>query len=420
MWFQLVLVGALILLNGAFAGTEMALVSLREGQLNRLEQRGRAGRRLVELARDPNRFLAAIQVGITAAGFLASATAAVSLARPLEPALEFLGGAAKPGAVVLVTLVLTYLTLVLGELAPKRLAMQRAERWALMAARPLAFVSLITRPAVWFLAKSSDVVVRLFGGDPRLRREEVTEEEIRDLIAAQESIPPEQRSIIAGAFEIDERRLWSVLRHRSDVLAFEADTPVSDARRQLVASGHSRAPVHAGGLDHVIGVVHLRDLVEADGVVGDVSRPPLLLPETLGVLDALRRLQAERAQLALVVDEHGGIEGIVTVEDLLEEIVGEIYDEFDRDLGPIEASPDGSLELPGTFPAHDLVDLGVHIEPGRHATLAGLVYEAFGRVPAPGDRARLGQWEAEVLEMDGPAIERLRLRRAGSGERQPT
>ena len=166
LWPELVLVGVLVLLNAAFAGTEMALVSLRDGQLQRLEQRSATGALVARLARDPNNFLATIQVGITLAGFLASAAAAVSLAEPLEEPLGFLGGAARPVSIVVVTLALAYVTLVFGELAPKRVAMQRAERWALLAARPLSFVSTITRPVVWLLSRSTDLAVRLMGGDP--------------------------------------------------------------------------------------------------------------------------------------------------------------------------------------------------------------------------------------------------------------
>ena len=202
---QLALVAALVLLNAAFAGTELALISLREGQLQRLEQAGGTGRVLADLARDPNRFLATIQIGITLAGFLASAAAAVSLADPLTGPLGFLGRAARPVAVVAVTMVLTFFTLVLGELAPKRIAMQRAERWGLIAARPIAALARLARPVVWLLSASSDLVVRLAGTDPTERRGEVSEAELRELVVTQEAFTPEQRMIIAGTFEAGER-----------------------------------------------------------------------------------------------------------------------------------------------------------------------------------------------------------------------
>src|SRR4051812_21630065 len=341
MLLDLVLVGALIILNAGFSGSELALISLREGQLQRLEQRGRAGRRVATLARDPNRYLATIQIGITLAGFLASATAAVSLAEPLVDPLSFLGGAAEAVAVILVTLVLTFFTLVLGELAPKRLAMQRAERWALIAAGPLSFVQSAARPVVWILGRSSDLVVRVFGGDPDVQREEVTEEEIRDLIVAQRRFTPMQRQIMDGALEMSERPLREILIPRRDVVALESHIRAEDGRRLLVSSGHSRAPVFEADLDDVSGIVHLRDLIDTTETVGRLARPVLAIPETVALINALRQMQAQRQALAIVTNEYGGMEGIVTIEDVIEELVGEIYDETDRDVRSVQREPDG-------------------------------------------------------------------------------
>jgi putative hemolysin len=413
LWPQLVLVAVLVLVNAAFSGTEMALVSLREGQLQRLEQRSSTGGLVARLARDPNRFFATIQVGITLAGFLASAAAAVSLAEPLERNLDFLGGAARPVSIVVVTALLAYFTLVFGELAPKRVAMQRAERWALMSARPLAFMSTLTRPVVWLLSRSTDLAVRLLGGDPSVQREAVTEAELRELVGTQPTFTPQQRLIIDGAFEISERTLDEVLRPRPDVVVLDADWTAEQALEALVASGHSRAPVaHDGNLDDVVGVVHLRDLIgEGDRPVGELSGELAAFPETAGVLDVLHEMQTRHLQLVLVVDEHGAAAGIVTVEDLLEEIVGEIYDETDRDVVSIRREADGSLVLPGRFPVHDLVDVGVDDMPeGPYATVAGLVLDLLGRVPeAPGDTVVVAGRSIEVLAVDGRAITEVRI-----------
>jgi putative hemolysin len=409
---QLLLVGVLVLLNAAFAGTELALVSLRDSQLRRLEGQSRSGRVLAGLAREPNRFLATIQVGITMAGFLASAAAAVSLAAPLEEPLAFLGGAARPVSIVVVTLLLAYVTLVFGELAPKRVAMQRAERWGLLAARPLAFLSALTRPAVWLLSRSTDIAVRVMGGDPHRQREEVSEEELRDLVGTHRAFSSHQRSILSEAFDISERHLGQVLRPRREVVVLTAGSRCADAIEVLVASGRSRAPVAEGGdLDDVVGVVHLRDLVgERDTPIRDVAKPATFLPESAPVLQALRSLQQARQQLAVVVDEHGGGAGIVTVEDLLEELVGEIYDETDRDIQAVEREADGAVVLPGGFPVHDLPDLGVNLPAGSYATMAGLVLNTLGRIPeAPGDRVVIDGWVLTVLAVDHRAITRVRL-----------
>src|SRR5690349_20130663 len=289
--WQIVLVVVLVLLNAAFSGSEMALISLRDSQLQRLERQTRTGRTLARLARDPNRFLATIQIGIMLAGFLASAAAAVYLAKPLVKPLGFLGTAAEPVAIVIITIVLTFFTLVVGELAPKLIAMQRSEGWALLVARPLDVLAMLSRPVVWFLGKATDLVVRLAGGDPDAARQEVSTEEIRDMVAQQQEFTPEQRTIISGAFEIADRTLREILVPRRDVLILPADLPSPEALRLLVEGGHSRAPVTGPlGLDDVLGVVHLRDLIRADGRVRDHVFTPLFLPETLKIADAMRQL----------------------------------------------------------------------------------------------------------------------------------
>jgi len=404
------LVVVLMVVNAAFAGSEVALISLREGQLRRMEAEGGRGRLVAELARDPTQFLSTVQIGITLAGFLASAVAAVSLARPLVQPLGFLGRWAEPAAVVAVTVVLTFTSLVAGELAPKRIALQRSEGWARAAARPLAAISVAARPLLWLLSVSSDALVRLAGVDPAAQREPVTEEEVRDMIATQPSFPTEQRTILVGALELTERRLREVLVPRRDVVALPADLPVAEAVRRMAAAARVRAPVYRGDLDDVAGVANLVDLVDATGRVGDHCRPATALPESLTVLPALRRMQRERQPLAIVINEYGGTEGIVTVEDLLEELVGELSDEFDRDVADVRREPDGSLVLPGSFPVHDLPDVGVDLPEGPYATVAGLVLDRLGRIPAGGETVTVGDWLLEVLEVDRNTVERLRLR----------
>jgi putative hemolysin len=412
---ELALVALLVLLNALFAGTELALVSLRESQLQRLERQSRSGAVLARLARDPNRFLATIQIGITLAGLLASAAAAVSLAEPLVESLGFLGGAAEPTAVFLVTLALAYVTLVFGELAPKRAAMQRAERWGLVAARPLAAMALVTRPAVWLLSRSTDVVVRLLGGDPTQQREDISGEELREIVTRHTHLTPKQRDMIDGAFEISERTLVDVLRPRPDVFVVDAERSAAEALHDLAAHGHSRAPVgQAGHLDEIIGVVHWRDLLTHSGrSVADLATPFLALPETVPVLDALHELQTRRAQMAVVIDEHGTAAGIVTVEDLVEEVVGEIYDESDRDVISVERHVDETLTIPGRFPVHDLPDVGIDdIPDGPYAAVAGLVLDRLGRIPErPGDRVTVSEWTFEVTAVRRRAIMQVRASR---------
>ena len=409
MWVEIAIVVVLVLFNAALSGSEMALVTLRESQIHRLANESDRGKILAALTADPNRFLSTIQVGITLAGFLASATAAVSLAHRLVGPLEVLGSAAEPTAVFVVTLVLSYITLVLGELAPKRIAMQRAPQWALRAAGPITVMTAFVRPLVWLLARSTEGVVRLVGLDPHAVREEVTEEELKDMIASQESIPAQQRSIIEGALELDERRLWQVLVPRSEVVFVTSRQDTATARDHLIEAGLSRAPVIGETDDDVVGFVHLRQLVAGIGVVADYIRPALVLPDSVGVLQALGRMQQQRGQLALVVDEFGSVAGIVTLEDLLEEIVGEIYDEFDLDTAAVVRTPSGEIELAGSFPAHDLSALGVDLEAGRHATIAGIMLEEIGEFPPVGTTITVGEWRLTALEVTPRAILRVKL-----------
>ncbi len=409
-WLQLLIVAVLVLVNAVFSGTEIALISLREGQLRRLEEEGETGAVIGRLVRDPNQFLATIQVGITLAGFLASAFAAVAIAEPLVEPLGFLGGAAEPIAIVLVTIALTFVTLVVDELAPKRIAMQRAERWAKIAARPLSGLARLVRPVVLLLSWSTDLLVRLLGSDPSRTQSEVTADEVREFVSTQALFTPEHRTIISGAVEIGDRVLREIMIPRRDVTTLSADDSAADGLQALVVEGRSRAPVVEGDeLDDVIGVVHLSDLTEA-ATVRAAARPPVLLPEGMRVLDALNRLRAERKQLGIVIDEYGGAEGIVTVEDLLEEIVGEIYDETDVRVAAARRRADGSFLLSGAFPMHDLIDIGVELPEGDYTTIAGFMLDQLGRIPeARGESVDVGRWRLIVDGLEGRAISRVSL-----------
>jgi len=409
---QLVLIAVLVVLNAAFAGTELALVSLREGQLQRLSESSAKGAMLARLAGKPNQYLATIQVGITLAGFLASAAAAVSLAEPLEGPLGFLGDGARPVSVIVVTIALAYITLVFGELVPKRIALQRAEAWAMAMTRPLAALTAVTRPAVWLLSHSTDAVVSFLGVDPSQQREEVTNEELRDMVTGHRTLTPEQRHIIDGAFEVADRTLGEILVPRSSVFVLDKGHTCHEALRLLADSGHSRAPVApAENLDATIGVVHMRQLLEqqADTLVSDFALEVPAFPEAAHVLPVIRDLQAARSQMAMVVNEHGGIEGIVTIEDLVEELVGEIYDETDPDMTTVYTEDDGTKVLPGSYPMHDLVDIGLSLPKGNYATVAGFILDHLSEIPAVGTRLTVDDSVIEVRRIDRHAITEIAI-----------
>lgn len=411
---QLMLIAGLVLLNGALAGSEIALISLRDSQVRAMDRRGGAGEIVARLTSDPNRFLATIQIGITLAGFLASATAAVTLAEPLIPLLGFAGEAADTVAIVAVTLILSFLTLVLGELAPKRLALQRAESWSLVVARPIRWLEVASRPAVWLLSLSTDLVVRLFGGEPGVSREAVDLEEVKDIVMSNRSLSEPHQEVLVAAVEVAERSLREVLVPRPDVISLPARLPVEVGIEMMLETGHSRAPVVEGDdLDQAVGVAHLRDLVAASPgtAIGHVANPAEAMPESVSVLSAMRRLQEARQQMALVIDEFGGVAGIITIEDLLEEVVGEIYDETDRDIRSVQRDEAGVV-VSGRFPVHDLVDLGIRIPPGDYTTVSGFVQEQLGAIPErAGESFESEGWRVTVLGMRGRAIDRARFER---------
>lgn len=410
LWSALGLVAFLVVLHGALAGSAVALISLREAQLERLERRGGGGILVSKLAREPRRVLIALNLVTTSAGFLAAGVAALTLSDRLARAIDGNGYWVEPIAVVCVCVILAHFGIVLGDLAPKRVARQHAEGWCLAVARFLAALTSAARPGIWLVDRATNVVVRLLGGDPDRERADVTQEELLDLVA-QTSFSAAQRTIIEGAVEITDRTLREVLVPRREILMLEADLKSSEGLARMVVAGHSRAPVVAGqDLDDVIGVVHMRDLVFDAGVVGDHAKPPFIAPESMDVVDALRRMQGDRQQLAVVVNEHGAVEGIVTMEDLMEEVVGEIYDEGDPDVQSVVRESDGAFVLPGSFPIHDTADLGADLPEGPYATVAGLVLARLGRIPDGGETVRVDGWSLNVIEVKNRAVTRVRLR----------
>lgn len=409
LWFDVAVVAALIGVNAALAGSEMAFVTLREGQVRRLAEEGRSGERVAQLAGDPNRYLSAVQLGITLTGFLASATVAVSMGGPVADRLTVFGGLARPIAVGLVTVGVALISLVLGELVPKRIAMQSPQRWSLAVVRPLSWFIALTRPVIVALGTMTDFAVRALGGDPSRHRDEVTDEELVEFVEAQPHLTDTQRQIMAGAIEIAERTLRHVLIPRTQVVAVDASLSSAEGLRLLRSADHSRAPVVRGIIDEPVGQVRLRDLIDASGSVDELATPILSLPDSLTVLESLRQLQTSRTELAAVVDEHGGTAGIVTVEDLIEELVGEIYDEADSDIASVERDANGAFVLPGDFPAHDLVDLGIHVSSADYVTIAGYVLGALGHIPVVGERVTVDGYAIEVLEVDRRSIAAVRV-----------
>ncbi|WP_051425745.1 hemolysin family protein [Jiangella gansuensis] len=410
------LVMLFILVGGLFAATELALVSLRESQLAQLAQQGRRGERVAALAHNPNRFLSAVQIGVTVAGFFSAAYGASTLAPDLAPVLEDWGLPAPDTlAFIALTLFIAYLSLVFGELVPKRIALQRAAGVSVLVAPPLDRFAILMRPVIWFLSRSTDVVVRLIGGDPSAQREEISEEELRELVSGHEGLSEEERRIVGDVFAAGDRQVREVMRPRTDVDFLDADLPVFKAVKLAAAMPHSRYPVVGASTDDVVGFVHVRDLFDPEVSrrsirVEELVRDVLVLPGTKRVLPAMTEMRREGSHLAVVVDEYGGTAGIVTLEDLVEELVGEIRDEYDTDELPAAAAFGGVVDVDGMLNIEDFAQrTGVELPDGPYETVAGFVVARLGRLPDVGSTVEFDGISMEVLAVDGRRASRLRI-----------
>ncbi|RBY77736.1 hypothetical protein DQ238_13765 [Geodermatophilus sp. TF02-6] len=431
VWLNIVMVVVFVLIGGAFSGAEIALVSLRESQVRAMaENGGRRGKAVARLLSDPNRFLAAVQVGVTLAAFFSAGFGASTLSPPLADRLVGLGmseGLAGTLAFVLVTIATSYLSLVVGELTPKRLALQRAEGFSLLVAAPLNAIAKLSRPVIWLLSQSTNLLVRLLGGDPKASGEAISQEELRDLVTAHESLSTDERRLIGEVFRAGDHEVREVMTPRTEVDFLEASMTASRAAKQVHESSHSRFPVVGRDEDDVMGFVHVRDLFLPNhpagraATVGDLVRDVKRLPGTAGVLNALSEMRRENHHLAIVVDEYGGTDGIVTLEDLIEEVIGEIYDEYDEDVAEGgEEEPGGPHEVDGLLNLDDFREVtGLELPEGPYETVAGFVLAELGRLPQPGDAVTVDGRTITVLELDGRRIARLSVTRAPEPEIDP-
>ena len=352
LWRQLILQIVLILINAFFAATEIAFVSLNDNKVRHMAEEGnKKAKKLLPLIESPTNFLSTIQIGITFAGFLGSAFAADYFADIIAPKLESLMGLAAGSmqavSVIVVTIVLSYFTLVLGELVPKRLAMKYYEPIAFGVAGIIRFLSVVLRPIIWFVSVSTDLIGRIFGVKPGADEENVTEEEIRMLVDAGNEmgfIEESQKEMINNIFEFDDTTAGEVMTHRTEIVGVEKDAKISEVVYLAINEGFSRLPVYEKDMDNIIGLIYVKDLLclvgcnsSEDFKVSDFVRPVMYVPESVKCRVLFAEFKKQKAHLAVVVDEYGGMSGIVTMEDLLEEIVGNIYDEFDpQDEGEIQ------------------------------------------------------------------------------------
>lgn len=413
-WADVLLVLGFVLMGGVFAATELALVSLRPAQVDKMEAQGGRGHAVASLARDPNRFLSAVQIGVTVAGFFSAAFGASTLAPSFAPAFEGMGVPA-PGTVSLVvtTLVVSYLSLVLGELVPKRLALQRPVGVARLFAPPLGRFATVMTPVIWLLSISTNALVRLLGGNPDVGGDAVDEEELRMMISGHEDIPEDERKIVDDVFEAGDRSLSEVMKPRGDVVFLRGDLTLAEAVAVITEQPYTRYPVTGTSFDEVLGYLHLRDVLghadDRSRTVAELVRELPVLPRTNRVLPSIDQLRRLGAHIALVVDEYGGTDGVVTLEDLMEELVGEIHDEYDRDAELAAAADPETVDAGMTIEEFG-ERTGVELEDGSYETVAGYVLHRLARMAEVGDRVVVGDRVLEVAELDGHRITRVRLR----------
>jgi putative hemolysin len=416
------LVLGLILLGALFVAAEIALISLRESQVKQMALRGRRGARVAKLHTNPNRLLAAVQVGVTLSGFLSAALGAEKLGQYLIPWLEDRGlesSTANTTSLVALTLVIAYISLVLGELAPKKLALFRSEPIAIWSAPFIDFIANLFRPIIWLLSKSTDIVVRLFGIDPKEERSQMSEEELLDLVAGHAALTDEERDIVEEVFNASERQVHEVMVPRTEVDFIDGSLTIAKAIALAAEKSHSRYPVVRGSSDEVIGFIHVRDLIDpalvnSQAKIQELSRNIMYLPGTKGILPALTEMRAQRQHLAIVLDEYGGTDGIVTLEDLVETLIGDIRDEYDGDEQELSIeSRTGDFEVDGLISLEELSSQsGIEIPEGPYETLSGFVMHFLGRIPHDGDLINLNGLRISVLSMEGKRVGRILISRS--------
>ena len=430
--FEIVVILLLVALNGAFAMSELAIVSARRGRLLAMQRTGSAGAAAaLALAEDPQRFLPTVQVGITLVGILAGVFGGARLAGPVEAVLSGIPGfapLANEAAFVLVVVAITYANLILGELVPKQVALRDPERIAVVVSRPLAWLARITAPVIWVMSRSSGLVLRLFGSD-RAGAQSVTEEEVKAVVAEGAetgALETEERHMIERVLRLADKPVRALMTPRNDVAWIDRSATQEQIAAALKEHDVTRFVVADRRVDNVVGVVAVKDLAsQALGGgrlrLASALRQPLVLPDSLSALAALERMRHDPIGMALVLDEYGSFEGVVTASDVLEAIVGELGPVEVRDEKPGEAvrRSDGSLLLDGMMPSDELraqLDLPPLPYQGTYHTVAGLMLALLQRVPREGDRIVWAGWRFEIVDMDGRRVDKVLATREEAAE----
>lgn len=418
-WAGILLILFLVLLNAFFAASEIAVISSRRVKIQRLKEEGSTSASvLLKLIDDPSLFLATIQVGITLAGFLASATAAVGLSKGLTELLINMGlpsAISNTLGVFLVTLVISYITLIFGELAPKRLAMQWSEKLALKVARPINFIAKVTSPVTRFLTFSTNLIVRILGGNPKQTQKEITEDEIRFYIAEHRTLPAEEKSMIEGVFNFGDQVVRQVMVPRTEIVYLHVSYTVKQALDKVCTLKFSAFPVYEKDYDDIVGIARLRDIVNQalmnqEEKITEIMGPVLFVPETKPTVALLKEFRVKGSVMAIVVDEYGGTAGLVTKGDLVDEIIGDIIQEERL----IRKTPHGDWLVEGDTPIHDVfeaLELKRVKSNSDYETIAGFILDRLGHLPEEGETLHWGGYSFQVKDMGTTRINRLLIAR---------
>ncbi len=431
MFTEIFVLIILVVLNAFFAASEIALISLNDNKIRLMAEDGdKKAIILKNLLNEPSKFLATIQIGITLAGFLASAFASETFAERL---VRFLVAAGVPvpevwlktASMLIITMILSYFTLVLGELVPKRLAMKKAEPIARFVAKPLNILSGITAPFVKLLTASTNFFVRLFGVDPNAEEEQVTEEEIRLMVDVGEekgTIHESEKEMINNIFEFNNKTVSDIMTHRTDIAALSVDATLNEVIEFINSEKYSRIPVFEDNIDNIIGVMHSKYVFKylTDGDTSNFSlkqliRQPYFVPESKRTDELFKELQLNKTHMAIIIDEYGGTAGIVTLEDLIEEIVGNIFDEDDDEEKELEKIDDNTFIIKGSISLDEAQDiLGSTLPVDDYETLSGFIIGQIGRIPEKGDESTIefNELVFKVEEVDEKKVARVKVCRA--------
>ncbi len=406
---ELLLIFILIFVNAFFSASEMAIVSINKNKISLLASEGNQKAILIsKLIGEPSRFLATIQVGVTLAGFLTSAFAATSISKYLSAALERINiYGSESVSVIVITILMSYLTLVFGELFPKRLALNNSEKIAMLTVTPVLFFSKVTKPFVKFLTFSTNLLLRIFGITSENLEEKVSEEEIRMLINVGEEtgvIKETEKDMIEGIFQFDDTLAKEIMTPRTNVFAIDIETPSDEILDQVLSEQYSRIPVYEEDIDNIIGVLYMKDLFvnlrktqdakTGLGSIKEMLRPAYFVPETKNIDTLFRELQSTKNHMAMLIDEYGGFAGIVTIEDLIEEIMGNIFDEYDDSDEDIKVIDQHTYEVSGLVSINDINEaLQIELPSDNYDTIGGFVMNLLGSIPS--------EEENPVLEYEG-------------------